>query len=347
MSSSLPRIGTAPPIRYASAVEALTELKSFVIAVNDPPWTLLEPKVPAPVRVVTAGSMELDDLEAVVADHPHDGVAVVGLGGGTALDTAKFLAWRLHSPLMLVPSVLSVDAAFTETVGVRVDRRVRYVGEVDSSAIVVDVPLIQSAPPRFNRAGAGDLLSCHTALWDWAAAAELGLDQPWHDDLASLARAVLAELERCADDIAAVSNSGVRFLVDALSAVGAACRAAGHARFEEGSEHFLAYALEQRAGIKVPHGELIAMCVVAIAHIQSNNTDEIADLVTRCRLRANPEDIGLFHEQFVDALVGLRDYARAEGLWHGVADFDTISSARAERAWDAVCALPRLTPSEA
>lgn len=341
MSSSWPSIGTIAPVRFQSAVEALTALGSYVVAVNDPPWSSLAPEVPPPVRVVTAGSMELLDLERRAFERPADGVTVVGLGGGTALDTAKFLAWRWDAPLVLVPSVLSVDAAFTETVGVRVGRRVRYIAEVDPAAVIIDVPLIQSAPARFNRAGVGDLVSCHTALWDWAEASRRALDEPWRDDLALLARALLRDLEVCAEDIASESDTGVRFLVDALAAVGAACRAAGHARFEEGSEHFLAYALEHRTGVKALHGELVAMCTVGIATIQDNDVDAIAVLVARCGVRAHPADLGVARVQFVDALVGLRDYARAEGLWHGVADFRAITAARAERAWKAVDAVPR------
>ncbi len=49
---------------------------------------------------------------------------VVGLGGGSALDTAKFIAWKTGKRLIQIPSITSVDAGFTDAIGVR-ERRTR------------------------------------------------------------------------------------------------------------------------------------------------------------------------------------------------------------------------------
>ena len=47
------------------------------------------------------------------ADGEPARTAVFGIGGGLAMDYAKFAAGALKLPLVLVPSILSVDAPFT------------------------------------------------------------------------------------------------------------------------------------------------------------------------------------------------------------------------------------------
>ena len=105
---------------------------------------------------------------------------VVGIGGGSACDTAKYISNHLNVPLVLIPSILSVDAAFTRAAGVRyVDKKsgktsVRYVGDISATlkGLIIDHNLLKSAPNELNQAGIGDILSISTALWDWREASK-------------------------------------------------------------------------------------------------------------------------------------------------------------------------------
>lgn len=71
-------------------------------------------------RPYLVGSLEASMLEDHLARLTDGRVAptgvrcVVGVGGGTAIDVAKWFAWRMRVPLFLVPTALSVDAAFGE-----------------------------------------------------------------------------------------------------------------------------------------------------------------------------------------------------------------------------------------
>ena len=69
-------------------------------------------------QVYHVRSMEQETLEADLRQ--TEGLAaVVGLGGGQALDAAKYFAWRQRLPLFQVPTSLSVDAVFGHRAGVR------------------------------------------------------------------------------------------------------------------------------------------------------------------------------------------------------------------------------------
>jgi len=55
-----------------------------------------------------------------------------------------------------------------------VSSQVRYVGAATPDPLIADWDLIRTAPPHLNAAGAGDLLSIHTACWDWELAVRAG-----------------------------------------------------------------------------------------------------------------------------------------------------------------------------
>jgi glycerol-1-phosphate dehydrogenase [NAD(P)+] len=326
-----------------TAVNTMNELGPYVIAVNDPPWSSIADLVPTPVTVVPAHVMELSKLERDVEATADDGAEmVVGFGGGTALDTAKFLAWKRGLPLIQIPTITSVDAGFTDAIGIRADGRVRYVGTIEPEAVVLDIDLIRSAPERLNRAGIGDVLSCHTGLHDWRAAVAVGEGVAWDDEAAALGEALLEELDASLADIAAVTPQGIRFLADAYRRIGAACAALGHSRFEEGSEHFWAYAYEHATGVHHVHGELISFAVVALSHVQGNDPEYAHHVVSMAGVRAHPDDLGITRDQFVDNLVGLRAYSHHEDLDVGVADIRDLTADDANDAFDFASTLPRV-----
>jgi glycerol dehydrogenase-like iron-containing ADH family enzyme len=104
-------------------------------------------------------------------------------------------------PLVQIPTITSVDAGFTDAIGVRSEGRVRYVGTIVPEEVVLDIELIRSAPARLNRAGIGDVLSCHTGLHDWRAAVGAGEGVAWNDAGADLGLTLLAELDSMVADI--------------------------------------------------------------------------------------------------------------------------------------------------
>ncbi|MCY4036318.1 MAG: iron-containing alcohol dehydrogenase [bacterium] len=328
------------PMTEGAYREVLDGVSSYTACVSEPPWSALSAGVRPPQRVISAQNMHIGHLESLI-EAEGDSDVVVGMGGGSALDTAKFLSWKTGKPLLQIPTITSVDAGFTRDIGVRVGGNVKYVGEVIPETVVVDVDLIRTAPPHLNRAGIGDVLSCMTGLFDWRLASDRGEGVAWDADLAALGEGLLLELEDNADEVADVTIDAVRWLAGAYRRIGAACMQAQHSRFEEGSEHFLAYSYEFHTGEHHIHGELIAMCVMAAAALQGEGEERAASIISRSRARAHPADLGIKREMFAQAVIDLPAYVRRQDLDYSVIDVTPLDHQMVDRLWSSLSALPR------
>ena len=195
-----------------------------------------------------------DELKDEVAKLPHCR-SIIGLGGGQALDVAKYFAWSLQLPLFQAPTSMSVNAAFGHRTGLRFKGNVRYVCWVVPEAVYVDFDVIQNAPPVVNRSGICEILCYHTAHADWRYAQERGkVEAKWPYDQAMVdeAQAVMATVMDALDDIREVNEKGIRALMLANRWGGAAFHNLGwNPRPIEGADHFLFYALEYNTGREV------------------------------------------------------------------------------------------------
>jgi len=258
---------------------------------------------------------------------------VIGMGGGSAIDTAKYVAEATGLPLLQIPTIISVDAAFTAPYGYRDGSRVRYAGNLRPVEVICDPDLIRRAPVALNRAGVGDLLSCHTGMFDWRLAVEGGRGEvPWNEDAAALGRRVLDEMEAAAPEVHAVSEAGVRWLARVHRDVGAGCASYG-ARFEEGSEHFLAYVFEWLTNEHRVHGELISFCALAMSFVQDNDPELVVRLVRGTGVDARPSHLGISRELFGRMFTELPGYVAREDLWPSVIETVSLTPDLADRTF--------------
>ncbi|MFL5776148.1 MAG: iron-containing alcohol dehydrogenase, partial [Chloroflexota bacterium] len=135
-------------------------------------------------------TIEVAALDDQVAALPEFG-AVVGLGGGRALDVAKFFAWRRGRPLFQVPTSMTTNAAFAHRAALRQQGREVGLAWAIPEAVYVDVDVIRGAPAWLNRSGVGDVLCHHTAHVDWKLARDAGReDRRWPYDDGLVAQAL-------------------------------------------------------------------------------------------------------------------------------------------------------------
>ena len=312
------------------------QLDSYVVVTHPEPWQLLETTLPhPPTAVIAAGSLAPGHLEHLVDGLP-DVAALVGIGGGSAMDTAKWLHWRRDVPLYQVPSLPSVNACFTRMTALRDAGGVRYEGDAVPEAVLVDFQLIGAADPALVRGGIGDVLSCHTARHDWQLAATAGIGFEWDEEAAAMSLVYLDELEQLAPLLAAGEDDGLRRLMECHRDIGWRCHDLGHARFEEGSEHFFAYAFEEVTRRTIMHGELVAMGVLIMSTLQGNDAVRPRRITDAAQMRTGLSELGVTWPEVEASLRRLPSFVGEHRLWHSVANGLIIDDRALESARDAL-----------
>lgn len=319
----------------------LAEVPYFVrpkmrVVTMDDLWPLFADALPADAEPYFVTSMERSSLEADLASL-QDVSSVVGLGGGQAIDAAKYFAWRLNLPLFQFPTSLSVDAVFGHRSGVRENSVVKYVGWAIPETVYIDLDIIEAAPRALNIGGVGDVFCFITGVMDWRFAEAQGQCEakwPYDDNLAQIslskAEAALAEL----DAIKNLSPRGIELMVDALKWGGTSYQGAGwNPRHIEGIEHFIFYALEARTGKKFLHGQAVCLGLVLGAMMHDQRADELLAAVAYLGVDIRPAAMDVTWDDVFGAMKGLKKFSQDEGLPFGIAhDFivtdDFLSDAK-------------------
>jgi glycerol-1-phosphate dehydrogenase [NAD(P)+] len=280
-------------------------------------WDAVQPFLHLPVAwQVEPLHADVQAWEQLFRD--FQGEVVYAVGGGLAVDAAKYLAAYQNLPLVSIPTALSVDAFLTVASGVRQEGCVRYIETKAPDELLVDLHIIGNAPPHLRAAGLGDVLSISTGSWDWQFAEERGQNpkgMAYIPYLAQAAQAILQGVLECADAAGRGDSGGLKQLLDCLELEVQLCNQVGHARPEEGSEHYFAYAVESLVGYGYSHNELVGPGILLMAERQNQDTGPL-----RKALLAVNTDLHRLPETAVQqTLQMLPDYVRRHGLPYGIA----------------------------
>jgi glycerol-1-phosphate dehydrogenase [NAD(P)+] len=306
------------------AQDAVAEIEwnsAFVCSMEEP-WRLVSPLISdGPCGLHFVEHVTQEELDAV--DVPEGCREIAGIGGGSAIDSAKYLGWKHGLSVTAVPTIASVDAMVTPSIAVRVAGIVHYIGNVAPTRVVVCHELMARAPAHLNRAGIADVLSIHTASHDWRLIHELG-NGPYSSRIAAQARAVLKRVVDGAAEIRVVSASGVRLLVEAFSEINDMTLDWGSARMEEGSEHFFAYAHERLTARSYVHGELVGLGILLMSILQDNEPLRAKAALDEAGCAYAPADIGSSEEEVYSTLSALSEFVVQNRLWESVVDHARI-----------------------
>ncbi len=304
----------------------------FVVMTMDVPWNLVGSRLGGkPAKVVMTEGLENEYLDKLVRELPEVDT-VVGIGGGVAIDTAKYFSWKRGCKAVFIPTIVSVNAYATPGAAVRFSGKVNYLGNVIPDKIIIDFPAIQSAPKRLNTAGTGDIYSCRTALFDWKLAHEKN-GEFYDDKIAGESRRILSTLVGNAGEIKNVTEKGIKTLVQLHIDTNNVQLAAKSPRPEEGSEHLFFYALEELTGRAFVHGEVVGTGIYVLTHFQNNEEAIVEGEMEAMGLLFRPQDYGINQDEFIRTVLEMKRYSSEAKSMFSIVDVVDITREDAEMLW--------------
>jgi glycerol-1-phosphate dehydrogenase [NAD(P)+] len=251
----------------------------------------------ADVYTTSGGTLDSAmELAAKLRAQSYD--AVVGIGGGTTVDTAKWAANRWALPMVSVATSLANDGVASPVASLINDGVKGSYGVQIPLAVIVDLDFVENGPERVNRGGIGDVISNISALADWELSRQIR-NEPVDGLAASLARmgaeAVLTHPGDMNDD------GFVTVLAEALIASGLAMAVCGTSRPTSGGCHEIMHATDSLYPGTASHGELAGLGALFCTFLRGDDRRfaQMADCLGRHQLPTVPGDVGLDAEQFV------------------------------------------------
>jgi|WetSurMetagenome_2_1015567.scaffolds.fasta_scaffold03058_4 6-phospho-beta-glucosidase len=321
-----------PTLHYGEKLIEQIHLEENKIAVitMEIPWKQAESRFSRlPQTAIYVEELDWYRLESIERSLPEID-AVIGLGGGMAVDAAKYIAWRRHVPIDAIPTITSVDACVTKSVAARIGGHVTYIGYIVPRNVFIDYKIIKSAPPRLNRSGVGDILCAHTALYDWKLSYE-HTGEKYDLNAVEDMQQWLKKIELEAQDIASVNEKGIQLIMEAFADISIICRKFGSSRPQEGSDHTFAYNAEYQTGRSFLHGELVALGAYVMANLQNNGPDNLRNIYKKTGILWQPRDVGLSKSEISNILRSLNWYQKNFGRRFTVLNVEKISETFIER----------------
>ncbi|MEV0728513.1 iron-containing alcohol dehydrogenase family protein [Polymorphospora sp. NPDC051019] len=227
--------------------------------------------------------------------------AVVGIGGGKTIDTAKYAASRLAIPMVSVATSLANDGIASPVASLDHGTGKGSYGTHVPIAIVVDLDFVENGPDRQTQAGIGDAVSNINAVADWELAHRVRAE-PIDGLAVTLAR---TGAEALVNHPGKITDDGfLTTLAEALILGGISMAVCGSSRPASGGCHEISHAIDHLHPGTGSHGEQVGLGALFCTFLRDEpeRFGQLALCLRRHGLPVHPADLGLTDEQFVDVV---------------------------------------------
>lgn len=229
---------------------------------------------------------EIEKMKKIVTDDKID--VIVGVGGGSAIDTAKAVAHYEKLPVAIIPTVVATDAPCTGLSVIYNDDETfnSYLFyPKNPEAVIVDSDVIANAPVKFLIAGMGDALGTY-----FEARACLRTDSP-SLEFGGITRSAMALCELCyntlleygIEAIVACENNVVTPALEAVIEANVYLSGVGADNGGLAVAHSFYNGLTALGGHSAPHGNCVAFGTLVQLVLEGASREEFNTVQSFCK----------------------------------------------------------------
>ncbi|MGG7146758.1 iron-containing alcohol dehydrogenase family protein [Clostridium butyricum] len=228
-------------------------------------------------NIETIVNINFDEISKKAFELPNDVDALIGIGGGKAIDAVKYMSFLKKMPFISIPTSTSNDGFASSGASLLVNNKRMSLPAKTPYGIIVDIDVIKGAPEKFIYSGIGDLVSNITALYDWKFEEESG--KTIVDDFATMISKkavnsfVRTEFKGIKDDLF------LKELVDSLTLNGISMEIAGDSSPASGAEHLISHALDKFLEDPQLHGVQVGIATYIMAKVQNHRAKRIKTIL--------------------------------------------------------------------
>jgi len=251
-------------------------------------------------KIETISDIKFDEISLKAFEISNDVEALIGVGGGKAIDAVKYMSFLKKLPFISIPTSTSNDGFSSPGASLLVNGKRMSLPAKTPYGIIVDIDVIKGAPEKFIFSGIGDLVSNITALYDWKFEEENG--KTIIDDFATMISKkavnsfVRTEFKTIKDDLF------LKELVDSLTLNGISMEIAGDSSPASGAEHLISHALDKFLETPQLHGIQVGMATYIMSKVQNHRFRRISKILKETGFFDYVKTLNLKKEDFKRAI---------------------------------------------
>lgn len=309
-------------------------MDDYVVLTSPTAWRSVRPQLQhKPKGIAFVTSQEADYNESLVKQLPRTRF-VLGIGGGMAIDAAKYVAWKHEAALITIPTIVSSGAIFQSLFPQRRQGRISIIPDIKApQQVLFDTDIIRKAPIHLNAAGMAECICWLARLASWRWWCDKGLPGPaWDQEAADeVENWVTDRVGQYTRDL----NSHGRPGADAIRV----CAMLNTERFDlkiaklkagHAIDHLMDNTFVHVHRRSLLHGEMVALGTLINNVLYGSRFNQCRDMLNACHTRYRPDAIGCTWEQIFQTLQSIRENCDAIGfaptwLHHQEMDSDTFA----------------------